>query len=864
MNLKKEKNKDIKSAENIEKSKDKINQNDKTVVKSKKELKKEKKENKKLAKQMKKEEKTSKANSRKALKQKKKKKKKKLVIVEAKTNSDFARYLFKDYMKSCGIFRIDEHRYSACFEYEDISFSKAQKSEQFNIFNKWVEYLNSYDEHVDIQVINVGRPIQRKDFKKNYMYDLSSPNLSKEERIIGKEINSLIEKSISFQSEKQETKRYIVLSVECESFEDARERFIDLETKTVMKFSKELKSKIRRISIDEVLEIVYDFFHKEKFSHKYENMKVTDLIKKGEKNIYDIISPDELFDLSESDCFNIGNKYYRILFQDRLPRSTSPVFYNKLTTLDMDIIVTLNIHPYNKAKMIKKVDKIISGVKTERLVKIKRAQKNGYDYSAVQDEKLEDKYNDYSILKTDMQKKGQKLFSNNMLICIMADSIEELNQKTNSVIQLANERIIELSPMRYQQAESIVSLLPLGNNILRVSRSLSSEATAANTPFNTKDLSYPHSIFYGTNIISGNAVFADRKRLLNGNGCVLATSGAGKSFSVKFQAEQIRLRYPEDDIIIIDPQREYDPVIKALHGQIVEISPTANTYINPFDLDLNYDEKEPVKAKTEYIIAFVESIVEGKLSGSHKTIIDRCSKMAFEDYEMSGFKDQSLVPDLPMFWKILKDQPEQEAQDLALVLERYVIGALDIFAKRTNVNINNKVVCFDISQLTSSMQTTGYLVVLDFIMNRLAANKIEGKSTWIFIDEFHILLANKYSADYIAKIYKIGRKFFSYPTIITQNISNVTATEQGRNILSNSEFALILKQKPLDIPNIQAIFTISNEEAEFIMSPTAGQGILYFAGDKVILKNEVPEDYYIYKINQTSSTKLEPEITQNT
>lgn len=777
--------------------------------------------------------------------------KKKNTIANPTTSTDFIHCMFKGYNNTLDIFQIDDDTFSVVFEYTDISFSKAQAQAQLNIFKKWVEYLNSFSEHAHIQVINLGRPVQREAFKKRFMYDEAKLN-NRNEKQIAREFNTLIERSITSENEKLETRRYIVISQKCDSIYKARDVFYEYEVKTETKF-RELKSKIRRVKAEETLELLYDFFHNTPFirEKRFEQEKITDRINE-DTTIFDILAPREI-DFSKKDCVRCGDKFYRVLYLSNIVNSTSPVFYNALTSLDMDILVTLNIQPSNTAKAMNKVNKIISGVKTERLVKIKNALKNNYPYEAVMDEKLETALQDYTQLKRDMEKNGQKLFTTNMLVCLIGTSAEDIEKKTSKVVELAAEKGLGMQSLNYRQIEGLISCLPLGKDIANLKRNLSSEATAANVPFNTKDLMYPESLFYGVNLISRNAVFADRKKLLNGNGCVLATAGSGKSFAVKQQIEQIMLRYPDDDVVIIDPQNEYGPLMNAFGGQTVQISATADTYINPFDLDLNYDDKAPVKAKTEYVIAFIESIIEGELTGIQKTIIDRCTKIAFEKYEMSNFSDKSLVPNLPKFYELLKQQPEPEAKQLALTVERFVKGAMDIFAKDTNVNINNRLVCFDISQLSASMQTTGYLVVLDFIMNRLSANRTKGRNTWLYIDEFHILLANRYSAEYIAKIYKIGRKYFAIPTIITQNIADILKNEQGEKILSNSEFAIILKQKPLDLPNIQSIFGISNEEAGYIIDPPPGQGILCYAQDKVVFRNEVPKDFYIYNLNQTSA-----------
>ncbi len=301
---------------------------------------------------------------------------------------------------------------------------------------------------------------------------------------------------------------------------------------------------------------------------------------------------------------------------------------------------------------------------------------------------------------------------------------------------------------------------------------------------------------------------------------------------------------------------EYYPLIKAFGGQSLSISTNANTYINPFDSSLQYekDDKEAIKSKSEFVLAFIESLFS-RLSEEQKTIVDRCTNNIYEEYQLHNFNEE-YEPDFKRFYNELLKQPENEAKNLALVIERYVIGGMDIFSKKTNIEIKNRFIAFDISELPPSIQKTGYLVVLEHIMNRLHRNKTLGKHTWIFIDEFHILLANQFSSEYIAKIYKTGRKENAIPTIITQNIEDVIKNEDGRKILSNSEFAMILKQKPLDLPPISKIFDISDEEARYVTDSPAGQGIIVFGDDKVIFRNQVSKDSYIYELNQTSNMQI--------
>lgn len=779
-------------------------------------------------------------------------------VFTPKTSQEVISYMFKEFDEKTNIFKINEEEYSICIEYSDVSFAKANDEEAENIFFKWLEYLHSFREDTHIEVINAGTPIKTEKYKEKFIFDTDNIEDSNQKQIAD-ELNTIITNSLGSKEETLQTKRYIVLSLKAKSFLEANALFLNMFIKTEQKF-KELKSKVSMVSIKERLKFLYNFFNVESLETRGIDNIVT-YAKDNNLSIFDVIAPKKI-SIRESDFIEIDDKkFLRVLYVSKLPKSLTPRFYNRLTTLEeINLITTLNINPTNSAKMIKQVDKSLSAMETERLEKIKRAGKSNLDYEWVKDKKLETKISNAEQLQYDLQKNNQKIFQNNFLVCISANSFEELEDQTVKVQEAAAEMLVEIKPLLWQQLEGLQNILPLGHNSLQFQRTLTSEATAVNVPFNSKDFNHEKSLFYGVNLVSKNAIFCDRKQLINGNGCVLATSGAGKSFNVKTLIEQILIRYPLDEICIIEPQDEYSSLLEVFGGQKIFISTTSDTHINPFDLSLNYGcsdtgKSEPVKSKVEYIIAFLESIVGANaLTGGQKTIIDRCTKIIFEDYEKSNFSDESLLPTLPDFYNMLLRQPEEEAKDLALILERYVKGSMDLFSKKTNIDIQNRLVSFDISKLSASLQTTGYLVVLDHIQNRLAKNKELGKYTWIFIDEFHILLANPYSAQYVANFYKTGRKLNALNTVISQQISHLLRSESGKDILSNSEFALILKQKPLDLPSICNIFNISEEEAMYVQgdAPT-GQGLVVFGSDVIPFTNKVPKDYLIYKVNNTDS-----------
>lgn len=775
-----------------------------------------------------------------------------------KSSQEVISYMFKEVDEKTNIFRINDEDYSICIEYTDVSFAKTNDEEAENIFFKWLEYLHSFREDNHITVINAGTPIKIKKYKEKFVVDTDNIEDSRQLQI-AEELNTIITNSLGSNEEILQTKRFIVISLKAKSFLEANALFLNIFIKTEQKF-KELKSKVTLVNVKERLKFLYNFFNVETLETKgIDNIIAS--AKENNMSIFDVMAPKKI-SMRESDFLEIDDKkFLRVLYVSKFPKSLTPRFYNRLTTLeDINLITTLNINPTNSAKMIKQVDKSLSAMETERLEKIKRAGKSNLDYEWVKDKKLETKISNAEQLQYDLQKNSQKIFQNNFLVCISANSFEELEDQTIKVQEVAAEMLVEMKPLLWQQLEGLQNILPLGHNSLQFQRTLTSEATAVNVPFNSKDFNHPKSLFYGVNLVSKNAIFCDRKKLINGNGCVLATSGAGKSFSVKTLIEQILIRYPDDDVCIIEPQDEYSNLLEVFGGQKIFISTTSDTHINPFDLSLNYDcfdngKSDPVKSKVEYIIAFLESVVGANaLTGGQKTIIDRCTKIIFEDYEKSNFSDESLLPSLPDFYEMLLKQPEEEAKNLALVIERYVKGSMDLFSKKTNVNIQNRLVSFDISDLSASLRSTGYLVVLDHIQNRLAKNKELGKYTWIFIDEFHILLSNPYSARYVADFYKTGRKLNALNTVISQQISHLLRSESGKDILSNSEFALILKQKTLDLPSICSIFNISDEESMYIQgdSPT-GQGLVVFGSDVIPFTNKIPKDYLIYKVNNTDN-----------
>ena len=761
------------------------------------------------------------------------------------------------------LFRIGEDMWSMAFEYDDINFKTANAEDGQAIFLKYVDLLNSFTESTHIQISTVITPINTERFKKDYRFD--EDHLPEGPQcLLAREFNDLIDYSIGLKENTLVRRRYVTLSQEAESYEEAQIIFRNLAQKMEEKF-KDLGTSIRTVSAQERFEVLHDLFNVQTLESK----GITDIQTAAHTNgqtVYDLLAPREMLDLRHDDYIELrdeegkSTRFIRSMYVDPdLPKAISAKFFNSLTTIeDIHMITTINITPCETTKILKKLMKKKSGLETERFDKMKSLARQGIEYRQIQDERLESAIDDIEQLMDDIKELDQKIFQENILVTLVADEYKELEEQTSKVINAAGEQLVKIRPLKWQQLEGIQNTLPLGHNTFQIQHTETSEATAVHVPFSAKDFLHEKSIFYGTNMVSRNPIFLDRSRLINGNGCILATSGAGKSFQVKTIAEEILLRYPQDNVIFVDFQKEYGLLVEEFGGQTITIANSTDSHINPLDLSADYSLSEdggdtPIKAKTEYMQGWVESIIdEGPLGPVEKTLIDRCVRNIFFDYEASDFKDRSLQPGLHQFQTELENQEEPEAHRLSKSLERFVSGSLDLFAHETNVDIRNRVVNFDVSGLPSSIQTAGYLVILDHIMNRLIENRRKGIATHVFVDEFHILLANPSGADYVAKLVKIGRKYNAFITVITQNISDVYDKEAGRKILGNAEFAMILRQKATDREMIQQIYDISDSEARFFSGDARqGQGIIVYGSDKIPFSNPVPRNTRIYQLNNT-------------
>jgi len=461
-------------------------------------------------------------------------------------------------------------------------------------------------------------------------------------------------------------------------------------------------------------------------------------------------------------------------------------------------------------------------------------------------------------LLEDLQSRNERMFLVTVLIMNTAKKKKVLDNLIFQTAAIAQKYNCALKRLDFQQEQGLMSSLPIGINQIDIQRGLTTSATAIFVPFTTEELfQNGEALYYGINAISNNMIMADRKLLKNPNGLILGTPGSGKSFSAKREMTNAFL-VTDDDIIICDPEGEYFPLVKVLKGQVIKVSPISDQYINPMDINLNYSEDEnPISLKADFILSLCELIVGSKngLEPVEKTIIDRCVRMVYQDYLQHPVPEK--MPILQDLYEAILKQDEPEAKHIATALEIYVKGSLNVFNHRTNIDISNRLICFDIKELGKQLKKIGMLVVQDAVWNRVTINRAEHKSTRYYVDEAHLLLKDEQTAAYSVEIFKRFRKWGGIPTFISQNVKDFLASREIENILENSDFILMLNQAGGDREILAKLLNISPHQLSFVTNSNAGEGLLFYGNTIVPFKDKFPKDTMLYKVLTTNPRDLQ-------
>ena len=744
-----------------------------------------------------------------------------------------------------GIFLSGKNKYSKSFVFTDINYTVASRQDKEGMFLEYSELLNSLDCGATSKITISNRRINKVDFEKRVLIPKADDDLNRYREEYN---NMLLEKATGANGIVQE--KYLTISINKKNIEEARNYFSRISADLIGKFSA-LGSKCIELDSIDRLRIAHDFYRVGDENSFCFDLK--DSMKKGH-SYKDYICPDTME--FENDYFKMGNRYGRVLFLKDYASYIKDSMVAELTELNRNMMLSIDVVPIPMDEAVREVENRRLGVETN-ITNWQRKQNANNNFSAVIPYDMEQQRMESKEFLDDLTTRDQRMFLSVLTIVHTAETKEELDNDTESILSTGRKHLCQFAVLKFQQMDGLNTVMPFGVRKIDVLRTLTTESLAVFIPFRVQEINHTNGIYYGQNIISKNMIIADRRQLLNGNSFILGVSGSGKSFTAKNEIVSIILQDPKADVIIIDPEREYPSLTNALNGEVIKISATSKNHINAMDMNSDYgDGANPVILKSEFILSLCEQLIGGNnLGPKQKSIIDRCTASVYRNYQQSNYKGNP--PTLQDFRKELLKQEETEAKEIALAIELFTDGSLNTFAKQTNVDTDNRLICYDILDLGKQLLPIGMLVVLDSILNRITTNRKRGRNTYIFIDEIYLLFQHEYSANFLFTLWKRVRKYGAYCTGLTQNVEDLLQSHTARTMLANSEFIIMLNQASTDRLELAKLLNISELQMSYITNVGAGQGLIKVGSNLVPFINKFPKNTKLYKLMTTKPGESE-------
>ena len=736
-----------------------------------------------------------------------------------------------------GIFLSGKGKYSKTFRFRDINYAVASRSDKEMMFLEYSELLNAFDSGATTKITINNRRLNRLDFENQILIGMKNDGLNE----YRKEYNSmLLDKATGSNAIVQD--KYVTVSVSKNNIEDARVYFSRIGADLVAHFAR-LGSQCTELDAEERLRIIHDFFRTGE--ETYFNFDMKDHMKKGH-SFADYICPDSYE--NHDSYFKIGGRYGRVLLLRDYASYIKDSMVAELTDINRNLMLSIDVIPVPTDEAVKEVENRLLGVETN-ITNWQRKQNMNNNYSAVVPYDMEQQRKESKEFLDDLTTRDQRMMFAVVTIVHTADSKKQLDNDTEEILTTARKHLCQMTTLRYQQLDGLQTAVPFGVRKIDAFRTLTTESLAVFMPFRVQEVYDKHGIYYGQNVISKNMMIADRRKLLNGNSFILGVSGSGKSFTAKNEITNLMLS-TDADIIILDPEREYAPLVRALGGSVIEISATSPNHINAMDMNKDYGEVDPVIEKSQFLQSLCEQIIAGHhFAKGQQSIIDRCTENVYRYYKQGNY--MGTPPTLADFRDELLRQPEPEAHSLALELELFTRGSLNTFAKQTNVDTGNRLICYDILELGEQLRAIGMLVILDSIINRITANRMRGKETFIVIDEIYLLFMHEYSAQFLFKLWKRVRKYGAFCTGVTQNVDDLLQSHTARTMLSNSEFIVMLNQAATDRVELAKLLNISDLQLSYITNVDAGHGLIKVGSSLVPFANKFPRNTKLYRLMST-------------
>jgi type IV secretory pathway VirB4 component len=744
-----------------------------------------------------------------------------------------------------GICKVTERLYSKTIQFQDINFRLAQNEEQMRIFEKFTDLLNYFESAIQVQFTYENMQIDTDEYKEFLSIDRKQDGLDGQRR----EFMDILQNQFTKGNNGLVKNKYITFAIEESGYKQAKPKLEQIEL-NILNNLKTIGVQAKSMTGQERLRQLHDVFNmgeNQKFNFSWKH-----IVESG-NSTKDYIAPTS-FDFSRKDSFVMGRKHGAASYVNIMASELNESILHDLLNIEGNIIVNFHMHSMDQLSAIKLIKSKLSDIDKMKIEEQKKALRAGYDPEIMPTD-LRTYGKDAEKMLEELQTRNERMFIVTVTVTNFADRKDDLERNISQSKSVWEKNNCQMRRLDYQQESALMSALPLGSNKININRALTTTNTAIFVPFSTQEL-FQRSRdagYYGLNALSNNMIMADRKQLKNPNGLIFGKPGSGKSFSAKREIIN-NLLTNDDDIIVCDPEDEYSPTVKAFHGQVINISPNSTQYINPMDINMNYsDDESPIRLKSDFIISLCELIITGStgLEAIEKSVIDRCVKSVYDKYLRDPKPGN--MPILEDLWEAMKGQEDnaETARSIAAALELYVTGSLNVFNHKTNVDINNRFVCFNIKELGKNLKEIGMLVVQDQVWNRVTQNRAAKKYTWYYIDEFHLLLKDKQTAAYSAEIWKRFRKWGGVPTGITQNIKDLLGSKEIENIFENSEFFYLLCQAPGDQEILAEKLNISESQLTYVTDSGPGEGLIKYGATIIPFIDRFPVDTKLYGLMTT-------------
>ena len=738
-----------------------------------------------------------------------------------------------------GIFEVARNRFSKCYRFQDINYTTTNETEQIDIFERYCKFLNSLDVSFKITINNKNKDMEQ---VRDYVFLQKQNDGYNGFRKI---YNDIMEQKIHEGRQGIEQERYLTITIERKNFEEAKAQFATIEA-SVHKAFGELGAEIVPLSGNERIKVLYDYYHLgDEGSFDFD---IREARKVGADFRNDLCNGMIQF---YPDYFKDEKKFCRALFIKKYPSSLSDRFLNEITSLPVHSITSIDVVPIPKDMTTKILQKKYLGIESD-IIRQQRVRNKNNDFSSEisYNKRIEKK--EIEEIMDDVRENDQCLYYVSVTVILMADTKEELDSMTETVETIGKRNSVTIEEHYLKQRESLNTALPIGVRQVETMRTMLTQSLAVLMPFNVQELNDKQGCYYGINQVSKNINIGNRKKLINGNGFVFGVPGSGKSFFCKMEMGNVFLS-GNDEIIVIDPMNEYFDIAQTYGGTVVNMSTYTDNYVNPLDmdvwsLDLN-DSKGMIREKGEFMLGLCEQCMGESLNSRQKSIIDRCVRKLYIEIARNREK---YVPIMSDFYEILMNQPEDEARDIALSLELFVNGSLNIFNHQTNVDVDNRFTVYGIRDLGTELSPITMLVMMESIQNRIIANGKRGIATWLYIDEFHVLLNSEYSAKYLQQLWKKVRKQGGLCTGITQNIVDLLQNYTATTMLANSEFVALLKQANTDSSRMAEVIGVSEAQLRFVTNTSSGMGLMKCGNVVIPFDNTIEKGTDLYNLYNTN------------